>query len=178
MNNMIEFAKVEKKDIPLLISWLRKKHVREFWDKNIRFSTKKITEKYTQRINENKVNMYLIVFKGENIGYIQSYIVDEKECINFKIKGICNGIDIYIGEESMLNKGYGTQVLKSYISNFIFREATSEKICIDPEVANTRAIKVYNKIGFMHVNTAVDGESKLNTYYMTLNYKDFLENIG
>ena len=57
-------------------------------------------------------------------------------------------IDIWIGEEEYLNKGYGTEMMK-YAINFCFKNTNVNSIIIDPFTENTRAISFYKRLGFI-----------------------------
>jgi aminoglycoside 6'-N-acetyltransferase len=60
------------------------------------------------------------------------------------------GIDIWIGEETDLGKGYGTEMMKLAIAE-CFMKPIVKAIIIDPLVKNTKAIKLYKKLGFTFV---------------------------
>jgi aminoglycoside 6'-N-acetyltransferase len=100
---------------------------------------------------EESVEIYLALLDGEPIGLIQ--IVDPaNESSHYwgSIEQGCRAIDIWIGEESNLGKGYGTTMMKLAIDH-CFKDLRVNKIIIDPLVINTRAIKFYNKLGFVFV---------------------------
>ncbi len=56
-------------------------------------------------------------------------------------------IDIWIGEENDLGKGYGTKMMKLAIER-CFADPTVTGILIDPLKSNVRAHKFYLKLGF------------------------------
>lgn len=49
-----------------------------------------------------------------------------------------------------VNRGVGTAVLKALVG-WLVRERGHHRVTIDPNVANTRAIRVYEKVGFRPV---------------------------
>ncbi len=59
-------------------------------------------------------------------------------------------VDIWIGEESDLGKGYGTIVMSRVIER-IFSHPTVTGILVDPLKSNTRACRFYRKLGFQFV---------------------------
>ncbi len=65
-------------------------------------------------------------------------------------------MDLFIGEEDYLNKGYGTEIVKAFI-DYIFKHFQAKQVLIDPAVTNKRAIRCYEKAGFRFVRTAFDG---------------------
>lgn len=56
-------------------------------------------------------------------------------------------IDIWIGEEKHLNKGYGTRMMQLAIERS-FRDSNVDGILIDPLKTNTKAHSFYEKLGF------------------------------
>ena len=59
-------------------------------------------------------------------------------------------IDIWIGEETDLGKGYGTKMMQMAI-NRCFADAAVTAILIDPLASNTRAHRFYERLGFKFV---------------------------
>lgn len=60
------------------------------------------------------------------------------------------GIDLFIGENNYWNQGIGTKMLSAVIK-YIFEQLQAVKIVIDPDVSNARAIRCYEKCGFVKV---------------------------
>ena len=168
---MILLRKFQKSDISLIMKWFKKDHVRQYWYSILTMSEKEIREKYLKRLNKENIEMFIIQKNAQDIGYIQTYFLDNVE--NYQIEGLSKGIDLFIGEEKFLNQGFGTLAIKRLLNNYVFDDECIINACIDPEVKNNRAIRVYEKIGFKHVKTAVDDISGLLTYYMILERKDF-----
>lgn len=59
-------------------------------------------------------------------------------------------IDIWIGEEDDLGRGYGTQMMRLAIER-CFADPSVTAIVIDPLTSNTRAIRFYQRLGFRPV---------------------------
>lgn len=173
---MFIFKKIEITDIPLIISWLKKPHVKEYWDADKEYSDEYLVNKYTNRILEDEIDMFIVSVNGINIAYIQSYYLDREDYDTYKVNNVSRGIDLFIGDSNYINKGYGTKLLSQFISNYVFSDSSCNVACIDPESANKRAVRTYEKIGFKHVQTLMDKHSKLLTCYMKLGRKEFLEN--
>jgi len=85
---------------------------------------------------------------GVPIGFIQ--IIDpllEETHYWGKVGPNKRAIDIWIGEESNLNKGYGTQMMELAIQN-CFENESVDGILIDPLKSNIKAQRFYERIGF------------------------------
>jgi aminoglycoside 6'-N-acetyltransferase len=59
------------------------------------------------------------------------------------------GIDIYLGERFQ-DRGAGTAAL-GLVARFLFEQRGHHRLTIDPALANTRAIRCYEKVGFRPV---------------------------
>jgi len=59
-------------------------------------------------------------------------------------------IDIWIGEESDLGRGYGMQMMKLAIER-CFADPTVTAVLVDPLDCNTRAHRFYERLGFEYV---------------------------
>jgi aminoglycoside 6'-N-acetyltransferase len=88
---------------------------------------------------------------GQPIGFIQ--IIDpalEDSHYWGEIAPNLRAIDIWIGEETELGKGYGTQMMRLAIAR-CFIDPLVTAILIDPLAANTRAHRFYERLGFEFV---------------------------
>jgi aminoglycoside 6'-N-acetyltransferase len=59
-------------------------------------------------------------------------------------------LDIWIGDEADLGRGYGTQMMRLAITH-CFADPRVTDILIDPLASNTRALRFYERMGFRFV---------------------------
>ena len=59
-------------------------------------------------------------------------------------------IDIWIGEEAYLNRGYGTQMMRMALER-CFADPAVTAVIIDPLASNVRAHRFYERLGFRFV---------------------------
>ena len=88
---------------------------------------------------------------GEPIGFIQ--IIDpqlEESHYWGAVEPNKRAIDIWIGEEHNLNKGYGTKMMKLAIDK-CFKNELVNGILIDPLKSNTQTHRFYERLGFEFV---------------------------
>jgi len=86
---------------------------------------------------------------GEPIGFLQ--IIDpllEETHYWGDVEPNMRAIDIWIGEEENLNKGYGTTMMNLAIER-CFAQPEVTRILIDPLKSNTRAHRFYERLGFV-----------------------------
>ncbi len=97
--------------------------------------------------------------KGEPIGFLQ--IIDpHKEDTKYwgEIEPDKRAIDIWIGEENNLNKGYGTFMMKLAIER-CFQNPDVNEILVDPLKTNTKAHRFYERLGFQFMEERKFGKS-------------------
>jgi RimJ/RimL family protein N-acetyltransferase len=157
---MITFQKLSKEDMTLFLLWAKKPHVRDTWFTDGYESI----DKYQQKIEGNGYDYGFIIYLADKpIGYIQcsDLYAYRTKCpipkglfINEDIGTYC--FDLFIGEEEFLNKGYGTEIVKAFVTK-ILAEFNAKKILIDPACSNKRAIRCYEKAGFKTIRKENDG---------------------
>lgn len=112
----------------------------------------RIIEKYGARVkNPVDVFPYFILSDGEPIGFIQYYLAGEKRI----------GLDMWIGIAGERNRGYGSQALHQMVEIIRSRHPEVKELFIDPELANQRAVRCYQKAGFLPEETFVGEEGAL-----------------
>ena len=99
---------------------------------------------------EESVTPYIAMLGEEPIGYAQSYVAlgsgdgwweDETD------PGV-RGIDQSLASPTQLNKGLGTRLVRALVER-LFSDPTVTKIQTDPDPNNRRAIRCYEKAGFV-----------------------------
>ncbi|MFV1885447.1 MAG: GNAT family N-acetyltransferase [Balneola sp.] len=138
----ITFRKATLNDIDLLEFWDEQPHVMASdpnsdweWDDDLS--------------NESPFVENLITLLGDRpIGFVQ--IIDpanEETHYWGDVEQNLRAIDIWIGEPDMLNKGYGTLIMKKAIER-CFANPEVKAIINDPLVSNKDAIRFYKRLGF------------------------------
>ena len=72
-------------------------------------------------------------------------------------------IDIWIGDEDYIGKGYGEQMMEFAIAR-AFADPTVDAILVDPRDRNTRAHRFYERLGFEYVVERQFGEDSCFVY--------------
>ena len=72
-------------------------------------------------------------------------------------------IDLWIGPENYLSRGLGCQILRYAISR-CFADKSIHTIWIDPQQHNHRAIRFYQKHGFIPVELRPDGQETIHIH--------------
>jgi aminoglycoside 6'-N-acetyltransferase len=166
------FEPLNDSHLPLLLKWLETPHVKAWWDRDVKWTPELIEEKFASYIDGYKLEdgirkemqAYVICADDKPIGYIQVYNVhdfprEDDIDVSFLPK-LTAAFDWYIGEESFIGKGVGTEVMKEFLSQIIFPKF--ECVFVDSETENKAAIRVYEKAGFETVikNGSITGMIK------------------
>ena len=149
----IAFAPVEAEHFPLLAKWLEEPHVRAWWgdpEEELGFIRAMVEGRDTTR-------PFLILLGGEPVGYIQSWFIGHHQNENWtkdnpwllELPAETVGVDLTIGEASKLSAGLGSAALAAFVA--MLRGDGHQTIIIDPDPANTRAVRAYEKAGFRPV---------------------------
>jgi RimJ/RimL family protein N-acetyltransferase len=146
----IGFRPVTADDLPLLETWLNAPHWREWWgdpETELGYIRDMIEGRDTTR-------PFVFLVDGVAVGYIQIwYIADhlEEPWLSeapwlTQVPADSVGVDLGIGDASRLSKGLGSAVVKAFTG--LLRAEGHDNIIIDPDIANKRAVRAYEKAGF------------------------------
>src|SRR5262249_34587095 len=119
--------------------------------------------------NQSEVDRYLIAeVDGRPIGAMQ--VADphlEPSHYWGDIEPNLRAVDIWIGEACELGKGYGEQMMREVFRR-CFAEPAVTAIVIDPLASNTRALRFYERLGFVRVERRrFDHDSDCYVYRLT-----------
>ncbi|WP_048647216.1 GNAT family N-acetyltransferase [Nitratireductor soli] len=150
----ITFAPVTAAHFPLLLDWLNRAHVREWWGE----AETELGHIRDMVEGRDTTRPFVIEFDGRPIGYIQYwFLADNRDETTMKeapwlaeLLADTVGIDLTIGEEDLLSKGIGAAAVKLMVRHLL--EAGHTNIIIDPDPENRRAVRAYEKAGFRPVD--------------------------
>lgn len=157
-----EFRRLRQGDLPLLLEWLNRPHLREWWGPERTLD--EVREKYLPRIaGEEAAQPYIASLDDEPVGYIQSYRAGAVPGWYSDDPGPgVWGIDQFLADGDRLGKGLGTEMVTQFI-DLLFEDPTVTEIRLDPHPDNARAIRCYEKVGFARAGEIVtpDGRALL-----------------
>jgi RimJ/RimL family protein N-acetyltransferase len=152
LTNNIEFRPLEVKDLTLLHRWLNTDHVNEWYNKG-GSTYDDVVKKYLPRINgEQPIHSFIIVYDAIDIGYIQTYRIDDYPEYSKYVKAEepSAGLDLFIGEKNFIHIGLGKEILQKFLTNYVFLINNVNCCIIGPEPLNKIAIRAYEKVGFVY----------------------------
>jgi aminoglycoside 6'-N-acetyltransferase len=139
--------KLENGDNAQLAKWLSDPSVLEFYEgRDNPFDLNKVNEVFYPP--EDKEVKCMVEYDGKSIGYIQFYEAAEEMKKEYGyLNEIVYGTDQFIGEKDYWNKGIGTLLVTSMVE-YLTEYKMADRIVMDPQTRNTRAVKCYEKCGF------------------------------
>jgi len=146
----IGFVPVTPEHYGLLEGWLHAPHMRAWWgepEEELGFIRDMVEGRDTTQ-------PYLIVVGGEPVGYIQAWFIGHHQNETWikdnpwlaELPAETVGVDLSIGEASLLSKGIGSAALAAFVRRL--HDEGHRTIIIDPDPANKRAVRAYEKAGF------------------------------
>jgi RimJ/RimL family protein N-acetyltransferase len=156
----LNFRPMLADDLTLMHEWLQRPHIRQWWGK--RKTYEDVVEHYLPAILGSKpVDLFLILFHDQPIGFIQSYLLaeypDDAQQFEEANEGEgAAGVDIFIAEPDLLGKGVGSEALRRFVSEIVFVQPTTNYCIADPEASNIASVRAFQKAGFYVVEEFLD----------------------
>jgi aminoglycoside 6'-N-acetyltransferase len=150
------FREMTADDLPMIRRWLDAPHVRDWWGDP--------SEQYalvSGDLDEPAMDQYIVSADGRAFGYLQCYdLTAWNSGFGEQPKGT-RGIDLFIGEADMIERGHGSAMLRAFADERLKRGAP--RVVTDPDPRNLRALRAYENAGFARVGIVdtPDGPSLL-----------------
>ncbi len=141
-----DFRPVTKKDLPMIATWLAEPHVAEWWD-----DPETEIAQIREHIDSISVEPLIVELDGKPIAYLQSYdphLEDGHPYADQPFGTI--GVDLSIGRPELIGIGHGSAIISQFVED-LFEEG-APRVIIDPNPANGRAIRAYEKAGFRAID--------------------------
>jgi aminoglycoside 6'-N-acetyltransferase len=137
-------------DLPLMRRWLEMPHVRKWWgdpETELGFIGDMIEGRDTTR-------PFIFSVDGESAGYIQYWFIGHHQNATWiadhpwlaELPSNAVGVDLSVGDPDRLSQGIGSGVLRAFAEYLV--RLGYRTIVIDPDPANGRAVRAYEKAGF------------------------------
>jgi RimJ/RimL family protein N-acetyltransferase len=173
----LHFRKVQATDFPLIHQWLNTSYVAQWWSPEP-VSLEKVSEAYRAYLEgSDPIQPFLIMYENLPIGQIQTYKLRDYPEWHHIVAPTeeSAGVDIFIGHPDYIDRGLGNIILRKFIGEVVFAQQDIEGCIIDPDPANKRAIRSYEKAGFRYWKTTLGGETPDTvSYIMRLSKAEFL----
>jgi RimJ/RimL family protein N-acetyltransferase len=134
--------------------WLARPHVDEWWHEALDLAG--VHAKYGPRIDGTEPTHVFVVQCGEQpIGWIQWYRWDDypEHAARIGADSGSAGIDLAIGEPSLLGLGIGTRAIRLFVKQVVFADPSIVACFSDPEGRNIRSVRAFERAGFVVART-------------------------
>jgi len=151
------FRPMTSADLPLVRRWLAEPHVAQWWG-----DTCEQFELVSGDLEVEAMDQFIVATDARPFGYIQCYDPDvwPDNGLGDHPRGT-RGIDQFIGELAMVDRGHGSAFIRVFIDRLL--ASGTPRVITDPDPANARAIRAYEKAGFRRdrLVSTPDGEALL-----------------
>lgn len=132
----------------MLREWRSRPHVRQWWGEPE-------LEDPADVLADPRVAKWMVEQDGRPFAYAQDYSPQDWDPHPFAyLPTGSRGIDQYIGEPDMLDQGHGSLFVRRHCARLF--AAGAPAIGTDPNPDNARAIRAYEKAGFVIASAPVD----------------------
>lgn len=144
----MQFRRVVEADLAVLARWRAAPHVREWWGEPS-------VEDEREKLADPRIAMWIVELAGRPFAFAQDYDVHGWDPHPFSyLPAGSRGIDQYIGEVDMLDRGHGSAFVREHVERLF--AAGAPAVGTDPHPDNARAIRAYEKAGFVLASGPVD----------------------
>jgi aminoglycoside 6'-N-acetyltransferase len=155
----------DEHDYRLIVRWRAQPHVHEWWDPDDPApDLDTVRAHYGPRVRgEEPTTACVIELDAAPIGYLQFYRwrawPEAAETLGAGTDEGAFGIDLFIGEPSVIGRGVGTRVV-SLACAYLEREHGASAVVLATETTNHRAQRAYEKAGFAKVRRVLDTDTR------------------
>jgi len=142
---MMLFRPLDRSDFPLLQKWLAGPHVNRWWHETLDLAG--VEAKFGPRVDGTEpTHVFMIEDNGQPAGWIQWYWWSDypAHAAQLGAEPGSAGIDLAIGEEAMIGRGLGPAAIVQFLRQIVF----ANSVYCDPEEANVRSLRAFEKAGF------------------------------
>lgn len=154
----IEFIPATPAHMPMLKTWAKAAHVREWWP-----DVEESIAKFLTGEDDGESLPFVALVDGRPVSFVQVWRPTSGADYPWQasLTPDARGFDLFIGDASDLGRGLGTAIVETMARKLLADGAS--RVVIDPDPANLRAVRCYTKAGFVPVGLVhdCDGESLL-----------------
>jgi aminoglycoside 6'-N-acetyltransferase len=129
-------------DLPMIRRWLGAPHVAQWWhDPDEQFAL------VSEDLDHPAMDQFIVVAHDRPFAYLQCYDPNAwpEGGLGMHPDGT-RGIDQFIGEPDMIDRGHGSALIRSFVDDLL--NAGTPRVITDPDPNNVRAVRAYEKAGF------------------------------
>jgi aminoglycoside 6'-N-acetyltransferase len=135
------FRPMSAADLPTIRRWLETPHVAQWWhDPSEQF------ELVGGDLDHPYVAQFIVTADARDFAYLQCYNLTAWNTGFGPQPERTRGLDQFIGEAGMLGRSHGAAFIRAFTDRLL--ASGTPRVVVDPDPANARAIRAYEKAGF------------------------------
>jgi aminoglycoside 6'-N-acetyltransferase len=135
------FRPMSAEDLLTIKHWLETSHVRQWWH-----DPAEQLQLVSGDLDHPDIAQFIVAADGQEFAYLQCYSLSAWNTGFGSQPEGARGLDQFIGEADMLGRGHGSAFVRAFADR-LFATRTP-RVVTDPDPANARAIRAYEKAGF------------------------------
>jgi diamine N-acetyltransferase len=132
---------IEREDLPNYVRWLNDPQVLEHFGRFAPLSLVQEEEWYENMLRDPSVCNFAVEFEGQHVGGAGFSGIDGR---NARAE-----VGLFIGVPDLWDRGLGRDVLQALV-RFGFEQMNLHRIALRVFAGNSRAVHLYEKLGFQH----------------------------
>jgi aminoglycoside 6'-N-acetyltransferase len=133
MASQYQFRPMSAADLPMVRRWLETPHVAQWWhDPDEQFAL------VSEDLDHPAMDQYVVTTDNRPFAGLGAHPDGTR------------GIDQFIGEPDMIDRGHGSALIGAFVDHLL--SAGTPRVVTDPDPANVRAVRAYEKAGFQKVS--------------------------
>lgn len=149
----IDFQPVQLSDAAMIFAWRQQPHVARWWNihpwEQSDFNFDAFESELEEELAINWQSIFIITLDERPIGFFQTYrAASAGEGWWPNEDASTRGVDLFIGEESLLGQGLGPAIVRAFAAR-LFTESEVQNIITDPDPDNLRSVRCFEKAGFV-----------------------------
>ena len=140
-----QFRPMSSEDLPMVRRWLETPHVAQWWhDPDTQFTL------VSEDLDHPAMDQFVVTADDRPFACLQCYdpTAWSDNGLGTHPQGT-RGIDQFIGEPDMIDRGHGSALIRSFVDDLL--KMGTPRVVTDPDPANLRAVRAYEKAGFQKV---------------------------
>lgn len=149
----IAFQPVQLSDAALIFACRQRPPVARWWNihpwERSNFNFDAFERELRDELAIGWQSLFLITLGERPIGFFQTYrAASAGEGWWPNEDASTRGVDLFIGEESLLGQGLGPAIVRAFAAR-LFAESEVQSIITDPDPENLRSVRCFEKAGFV-----------------------------
>jgi aminoglycoside 6'-N-acetyltransferase len=151
------FHQMSATDLPMIRRWLATPQVARWWgDPDEQFAL------VSEDLDHPSMDQFVVATDSRPFAYLQCYDPAAwPDTVFAAYREGTRGIDQFIGEPDMMDRGHGSALVRNFVDELL--KMGTPAVVTDPDPANLRAVRAYEKAGFQKVRLVAtpDGRTLL-----------------